>query len=195
MENPPTKQPVVTPPTASKPLYAVFNSAIDAESAKKFVNNLIAGGHKGFTEYHVLFQTNGGSVSDGIFMYDFLRSFPFPFTFYSAGSVQSIGTTIFLGAQRRIAGKNSLFMLHRTSFNAPNLTGAQLANLSGMATLEDKRTADILREHITLSPKQWDDLGNNQFWFTATDAVTSGLAHATGDFVPPQGVPMWSLSL
>jgi ATP-dependent protease ClpP protease subunit len=191
----PHESPLLTEAKASNPLYAVFSGPITEDTAKKMANNLIAAGHKGFTEIHILFQTNGGDVSSGIFLHDFLKSYPHPVTIYSAGSVQSIGVTIYLGARRRLAGKNSLFMLHRTTFGPPPITGEKLSNLSGMAKLEDDRTRNILKEHITLTPASWDNLGDNQFWFNPEDAVASGLAHAIGEFSPPRGFGLWSLTL
>src|SRR5436190_1999272 len=140
----------MTLPIPSNPLFAVFCAGIEQFSVEKFTKHLALATQKKFTELHLSLQSTGGAVSDGVFLYNLMRSSPLPITVYNIGSVQSIATIAFLGASRRVVSKHGLFMVHRSAFSPQNATGAALKELSGVAELEDKRTEAILREHVTL---------------------------------------------
>src|SRR5690242_7037686 len=58
---------------------------------------------------HMAFETSGGFVADGIFLYNLLRVMPFELTMYNCGSVDSIGIIAFLGAKNRKACANATF--------------------------------------------------------------------------------------
>ena len=46
---------------------------------------------------HLLFQSNGGTVGDGLCLYNFFRSLPISLTFYNTGSVASVAAIAYLG--------------------------------------------------------------------------------------------------
>jgi ATP-dependent Clp protease protease subunit len=51
------------------------------------------------TDAHILIQSNGGYVSDGICLYNYLSKLPIRFHFYNAGAVASIAVIVFLAGQ------------------------------------------------------------------------------------------------
>ena len=53
----------------------------------------------GIETAHVLLQSNGGYVSDGLCMYNFLSNAPVKFVMYNAGAVASIAVILFFGRQ------------------------------------------------------------------------------------------------
>ena len=61
--------------------------------------------------------------------------------------------------------------------------------------IDDTRLNEILRSHLQLSKSQWAHLRNNEFWFSAADAVASGIATEIGDFTPPRGSALISFTL
>jgi len=182
-------------PATPKLLFATFCAAIDQFSAQKFSNNLALATQKEYTELHISFQSTGGVVGDGIFLYNLIKSSPIPVIAYNIGSVQSIATIAFLGASRRIVNKHALFMIHRTTFTPQFATGELLREFTLMADLEDKRTEALLRDHVTLHGRDWTSMKENAFWFTAEEAVKAGIADSIGDFSPPKGDQLWSFIL
>lgn len=73
---------------------------------------------QGAKRVHLLFQSSGGSVGDGIFLHNFFKNCPIDVAVYNAGTVASIGVVAFLGAKTRIVSKHATFMVH-PSTNAP----------------------------------------------------------------------------
>lgn len=182
----------------SIPLYGSFSDSINQDSVKRFINNLtitLSCTNPSYSSVHILFQSNGGSVTDGINLYNFLRSFPLDITLYASGGVQSIAVISYLGAKHRIAIEHTLFMIHRTWISPMNVNSSRLKELSNMLKMEDDRTYDILRSRLKLTKRNWEDAGRSEFWFTASDAVKSGLAESIGSFNPMKSLPLWNFNL
>lgn len=145
---------------------------------------------------HLLFQSNGGSVGDGVFLYNYFRSLPFEFTIYNVGSVVSIAAVAFLGAKHKRVSAAGTFMLHRTTFNQIIPANAQdLQARAASLTIDDQRTLAILKQHLTkLEPSRWNDLNSNEVWFTADEAVRIGMADSVADYAPPTGTALLDFS-
>jgi hypothetical protein len=85
-------------PQIPKIVYAVFCGGIEQATAQKIVNSLtIAMGGK-VEHVHLLFQSAGGYVGDGVFLYNFFRSITIEVTLYKCRSD-------FLGRGRRLLGR------------------------------------------------------------------------------------------
>ena len=67
---------------------------------------------QGLTKLHLLLSTPGGSVHDGISLYNFLRGLPIETYTYNFGSVDSIGVIIFCAGSSRFSVPNARFLLH-----------------------------------------------------------------------------------
>lgn len=137
----------------------------------------------------------GGNVGDGLALYNYLRTYPIDVTLYNPGTVASVGVIIFLAAKHRIVSKHGTFMVHRsTSFPIGAHSAAKLEFTAKGLRIDDDRTENVLREYLTFSDREWSDLRNNaEFWFSAQDSITSGIATAFGDFTPPIGTKIFSI--
>lgn len=174
-------------------LYGVFCGSIDQASAQKFVTTLsVAMGGKA-KHVHLLFQTAGGYVGDGVFLYNFFRTVPIELTLYNAGQVSSIGVIAYLGAKRRKTSKSASFMIHRST-NSPQFANA--ANLEHMAKsliLDDQRTEDIVRAHVNFPPEVWEHINRHDIYISGEDAVKFGMANEIAEFSPPAGVHVFNV--
>jgi len=141
----------------------------------------------GGSPLHILFQSSGGSVTHGVLLYNFLRTFPTDVTLYNGGSLSSIAVIAFLGAKHRRVSKHATFMLHRTRLLNPTaaLTVKALQSHASHLAIDDQRTELILRERLSLTDAQWDELDRNEMWLSADEAVAVGLADSVAEFVPP----------
>ncbi len=57
----------------------------------------------------------GGSVYDGLAIYDLIRASPSPVVVYANGKIMSMGVVILLAGDKRYAAKNTRFMMHSLS--------------------------------------------------------------------------------
>lgn len=180
-------------PEAPKIAYAIFYGSIEQASGQKVVNQLTGGIAAKIEHVHVLFQTAGGYVADGVFLYNLFRTIPIEITLYNAGQINSAGVIAYLGAKNRVTSKSATFMIHRSTKSPQYATAAELGHAGKTLVLDDERTEAILRNHVTFPPKMWTALRSHDIYITGEEAVKFGLATAIGEFGPPPGTPVYNL--
>ncbi|NHZ91317.1 peptidase S14 [Massilia sp. CCM 8733] len=138
---------------------------------------------------HVLIQSNGGYVSDGLCLYNFLFNSPVKFVMYNAGAVASIAVILFLSGTRRYASETARFMVHKSHATAsPGARPDALNIIVEGLRADDARTESILRKHIELQPEQWAIHQYSDLHLTARDAKVARMVNDVADFAPPKGV-------
>src|SRR5689334_1263059 len=137
---------------------------------------------------HVLVQSNGGYVSDGLCLYNFLSNAPVEFVMYNGGAVASIAVILYLSGTRRYASETARFMVHKSHATAsPGARPDALNIIVEGLRADDARTEAILRKHVELTPEQWGIHQYSDLHLTARDARIAGMITDIGDFSPPKG--------
>lgn len=169
--------------------YGMFCGPINQDTTRNLINRLGMATleQKPITHFHLLFQSSGGTISEGICLYNVFDSFPIPLTIYNCGGVSSIATIAYLGAKIRKVNQFAAFMIHRTTCIPRVVTAEGARSMAKGLDIDDQRTGDILKKHLTIPDFDWNNLGNSEYWFSAAHAVTSGIAMQIGDFAPPLG--------
>ncbi len=137
---------------------------------------------------HLLLQSHGGFISDGICLYNFLSNLPIRFVTYNAGAVASIAVTVFLSGKHRYASSTARFMVHKS--HASPQGGARPEGLQIIAEglrADDRRTETILRNYVRLTDAQWSVHAHSDLHLTAAAALDAGLIDAIAEFSPPPG--------
>lgn len=168
-----------------KQIHAIFAGVIDQVAVQRLANAVSLATQNGVEQIHLLFQTIGGNVADGVCLYNLFRAAPMEIVLYNAGSISSIGVVAYLGADERITNKHATFMIHKTTFTPMAATVDRLQSLANAAALDDSRIEAILHSHIELSKEQWDVHKVSDLWLSAEEAVKANLADSIGDFSPP----------
>jgi ATP-dependent Clp protease, protease subunit len=180
-------------PVPAPNLYAVFSGEINQDSTKRFFKAISAATAKNVRHIHVLMESYGGFVGDGICLYNFFKSLPVDLTLYNAGAVQSIATIAYLGAKYRKASARAAFMIHRTLVSPQLANSAKLHAVAKSITIDDERTESILREHLQLSKEEWDALNYTDLHFSGAESLNIGLVQEIGEFAPPSGSQLWDI--
>jgi ATP-dependent Clp protease, protease subunit len=178
---------------ARKEVYAVFCDLINQDSIKRIFQSCAFATQNGIAHMHLMFQSTGGMVADGVCLYNFFKTFPIDLTLYNCGSVQSIAAVAYLGAKKRKTSARATFMIHRTTATPQSATAGRLHSIAESILTDDKRTESILREHITLSPEEWSDLNNENLFFSGEEGVKVGFADEIGEFAPVLGGQVYSI--
>lgn len=177
------------PPTIPPVIYATLTGIVDAS----MVQRVFAAGapivNSKVKTVHLLIQSTGGGIGDGIALYNYLRNLPIELVTYNVGQVSSIAVLIYLSGKRRLVNKSATFMLHKSTMTL--ITPAPVEQLQRAAqglSIEDARSEAILHEHLpALPPELWERHERGELTLTAEESVTFGLAHELGDFAPPAG--------
>jgi ATP-dependent Clp protease protease subunit len=143
---------------------------------------------EGIDTAHILLQSNGGYVSDGLCLYNFLARAPINFVMYNAGAVASIAVILFLSGSRRYASETARFMVHKSHATAsPGARPDALNIIVEGLRADDARTEAILRKHVELTPEQWAIHQYSDLHLTSRDARIAGMVNDIADFAPPKG--------
>lgn len=178
---------------APQDAYVVFAGTIDQNAVQKMFNSLTGAISANIGHVHLLFQSFGGTVGDGVCLYNFFKFLPINLTIYNSGSVQSIATLAFLGAKNRKASANATFMIHKTRISPQHATASVLDAVTDGIRLDDDRTEAIFKNNLTIPRKKWLVHGYADLWFSANDAKEIGLIHEIGDFSPPIGAKVYNI--
>lgn len=119
----------------------------------------------------------GGSVFDGLAMYNTLKNYPGDTTVQVDGVCASIATIIALGADRVTTAENSLWMIH----NAFVGTVGNAKGLRASADVLDKIDANLMAIYAAKtgsSPDKWASIMAEETWFTSDSAIEAGLVDA-----------------
>jgi len=172
---------------APQELWATYCGDINAANVSKLVGGLSVVANNGTKRVHILFQSWGGFVGDGVFLYNSLKKLSVDIVLYNAGQVASAATLAYLGAHSRKTTANAVFMIHQSTYN-PNAAGAdKLKAVADNLAIDDIRVEEILRTHLRLPDELWTQFRFHDVYLTGKDAVTYGMAEEIGEFSPPAG--------
>jgi len=175
-------------------LYGTISGIIDQAAIQRIFGSFGFASQNGVLKAHVLFQSTGGGIGEGIALYNYFRALQIDLTLYNVGSVSSIAVVSYLGARHRKVSRHAAFMIHRTQTTTQAANTQTIKAFAESAVLFDKNTESILREHIkNLSAEKWAHFNHNDLWFSADDAVKCGLADEIVDFAPPAGARIYAL--
>ncbi|HEX8479554.1 MAG TPA: ATP-dependent Clp protease proteolytic subunit [Telluria sp.] len=164
---------------------------VNSDMVHRVFESVAAMAADGIDTAHVLVQSNGGYVSDGLCLYNFLANSPVEFVMYNGGAVASIAVILYLAGTRRYASDTARFMVHKSHATAsPGARPDALNIIVEGLRADDARTESILRRHIELTPEQWAIHQYSDLHLTARDAKIARMIHAVGDFAPPKGARM-----
>lgn len=119
----------------------------------------------------------GGSISDGLAIYDAMRSSPCQITTIGLGIQASMGSVIFVAGDRRILADHGEPLVHEGSGG----TGRAVPTELEIGRAHHERVVDSLKtvyqDHTGLTKEFWGMVLKRDTWFTAQQALEIGFAH------------------
>ena len=181
--------------SGEKAICISFSSLISPSTTPVFIGALVNAANNGHDEIHVLLSTPGGTVADGITIYNAVRAIPVPIIMYNLGNVNSIGNVVFQAGQRRIAATSSSFMFHGVGFDIKNtrMEQKQLQEKIGALKNDQSLIAEIMVRHTNLDTAAIDELFLNMAHLSAQEALKRGITDEVTDIHLPQGMPIQQL--
>lgn len=168
--------------------YFTLSGDVNSDMVRRVFNAVADITEDKLTTAHILIQSNGGYVSDGICLYNFLSKLPLDIITYNAGAVASIAVTLFLAGRQRHASDTARFMVHKSHATAsPGSRPDALSIIVEGLRADDMRTERILRGQVNLTEEQWRVHAYSDLHLTADQALEVGLIESIRDFAPPKG--------
>ena len=168
--------------------YFTLSGDVNSDMVRRVFNAVADITEDKLTTAHILIQSNGGYVSDGICLYNFLSKLPLDIITYNAGAVASIAVTLFLSGRHRHASDTARFMVHKSHATAsPGSRPDALSIIVEGLRADDMRTERILRSQVNLTDEQWQVHAYSDLHLTADQALEVGMIESIRDFAPPKG--------
>jgi len=98
-------------------LYIRFRATVNSTTIRQLLECLDDRFRNACSLVHIMISTPGGSVKDGIDIYNYISALPMPVHTYNIGQVDSIGIMIFCAGERRFSVPHARFLLHPISMN------------------------------------------------------------------------------
>ena len=177
-----------------KTAYFGFTGLIEPATVTRICAALNSAINTSCDEVHLSFSSLGGTVADGIYLYNHIRGLPLKVTAYNVGSVSSIAVTVFVAAEERYCSAHAMFMVHPTAF--PSLAGMSAERLQSAlkaALADDLRTENILRERTGLPNRVLRARKIGDVHITPQEAVRYGLVNGVREFSLPRGYQIFQI--
>lgn len=136
----------------------------------------------------MLINSPGGSVVDGLAIYDMMREVKCPIVTIGNGFQASMGSILLAGGDTRKMMKNSMLLVHQIMGGAQGGTQHTDFEISGarMAELHE-RLKSIYVEFTGLNHKFWDIVGERDTELSADEAKKIGFIHDVVHNEKPRG--------
>lgn len=149
-------------------------------SADHFRNQLAE--HEGVTQIDIYINSYGGSVFEGLAIYNQLKRHPAHKTAYIDGFACSIASVIAMAADEIIMPRNTLMMIHNMwMYCAGNSAELRKAAEDLDKMNEAGRNAYLLRAGDKLTPEKLQEMQDAETWLTAEECIEFGLADRYAD--------------
>ena len=183
-------------PVEAPIVYVSFSAEINANTTESLIAVMSNCINLKVKEIYLLFSTPGGSVMNGINLYNVLKGMPFELTTHNVGNVDSIGNTVFLAGKHRYATATSTFMFHGVGFNTKQDQRFEekllRESLDGILN-DQKRIGAVISQDTSLSEKEVAKLFLQAQTKDANFAVEKGIIQEIREVQIPAGVPIISL--
>jgi len=178
-----------------RPVCVSFNAPVGPHTASPLMGAVAQFSNAGHDEIHLLLSTPGGTVADGITIYNFLRSLPARVVTYNMGSVNSLGNVIYQAGDKRISAPASSFMFHGVGFDIANarMELKQLKERVEGIKNDQSMISDIMVRHTMLGAEDVDKLFLDMAFLNAHEALQRGITDEVRDIHLPKGLPVQQL--
>jgi ATP-dependent Clp protease, protease subunit len=180
------------PPT----IYISFSAEINAHTTESLLATFAAQINAGARNFYLMLSTPGGTVMNGLNLYNVLRGLPINLTTHNVGNVDSIGNAVFLAGQPRYASPHSTFMFHGVAFNytgALSLTERESRERLSSILADQRRIGSIIQERTRLTGRKVKAMFREAKTVDATFSAGCGIVDEVRDVQIPAGAPIYQL--
>lgn len=178
-------------------VYVSFSAEINQGTTEGLISVMGNCANSKVQEVCLLLNTVGGSVMNGINLYNVLKGMPFELVTHNVGSVNSIGNTIFLAGKKRYAAPNATFMFHGVGFSfsqGQRLEEKELREKLAGVLRQQKQIGEIIAQHTNLTDKEIEGLFREAQTKDTNFAIDKGIIDEIRDVQIPKGAPMITLA-
>jgi ATP-dependent Clp endopeptidase proteolytic subunit ClpP len=133
---------------------------------------------------HVILDSPGGSIWDGMAIYDAIRTSRNPVVIEAMGIIASAAVPLLLAGTVRFIAPNSRLMVHNGSWELGRCTTPELMSSAKEMEASNKRYHEIIATRTGRSIKDVEAWCREETWFSADEAIKNGFADRVLDTRP-----------
>jgi len=142
-------------------IYVKFSSPINPQTTQNLMNFLSDRVNNGEKEFYFLISSPGGSVNDGVVLYNFIRALPAKIIMHNIGIIDSIANVIFLASDERYSDPNASFLFHGVGFDIIQPIRMDEKDLREKLLIierDQKSISNIISERTKLGEKEVEEM-------------------------------------
>ncbi len=136
-------------------------------------------------EIIMMVNSPGGSVIDGLAIYDTMRNISCPITTFGIGMQASMGSILMAGGDKRVMSPNAKLLVHSLSSGTQGTYADQALNLDFSERLFDDLKA-VYVARLGFTPEFCDLFCAQDTWLTADQAIKIGYIHGVSTITDPE---------
>ncbi len=173
-------------------VYVSFSAEVNPSTTENLIATMASCANLQVKEVVLLLSTPGGTVMNGLNVYNILKGMPFALTTHNVGNVDSIGNAIFLAGAKRYTCATATFMFHGVGFNSGNERFEEKIlqeRLDGLLN-DQRRIGAIITERSKVTEIEIKELFRQGQTKDASFALAKGIAHEIREVNIARGVPV-----
>ena len=152
-------------------------SEIDSESVNSMIMQLLELEREDPDgEITIFINSPGGSVSDGLALYDVMQGISCPITTVCTGLAASMASLLFVAGNKRKMLTHSRVMIHDPLISKVGGNALSLKAISDDLMLTRQTTAEILAKHSGHTVEEILEKTNKDTFLTASESIDFGFA-------------------
>ncbi len=178
-------------------VYISFSADINLNTTENLIKVVAHCANQEVQKVHLLFSTTGGTVIQGLNLYNVLKGMPFELIMHNVGSVNSIGNIIYLSGNKRLATASATFMFHGVGFTlqqGQRLEQKDLQEKLDSIFSDQKRMGDIISAHTQLTESEVESLFREAQTKDASFALSKGIIHEIQEVTITPSTPIITLT-
>lgn len=177
--------------------YVSFSAEVNQQTTEALLAVCADLANKRVDTVYLMLSTPGGSVLNGMTLYNVLRAMPFKLITHNVGAVNSIGNVIFLAGEERYTVPNATFMFHGVGFDVTQPQRFEeklLTERLESVQMDQRKIAAVIRERTRFP----DDQEIAALFLQAATkdpayALQRGIVHEVRELKIPKGAPLVQL--
>lgn len=173
-------------------VYLSFTADIDSDAAENLIAVMARLANLKTKKVYLLLSTLGGSVTNGLALFNLFRGMPFKLVTHNIGNVDSIGNVVFLAGEERYTCAGATFMFH--GVHSGPMDGERLnvnavrEKLDGMLN-DQKRICSVICSRTNIESREVDELFKQGQTKDAEFALAKGIVHEIREVKIDPGAP------
>lgn len=182
--------------TGQNVAYVSFSAEVIQQTTETLLGACSQLANQGTDVIYLMLSSPGGSVMNGLTIYNVLRGLPCEVVTHNVGNVDSIGNMVFLAGDRRYACRHATFMFHGVGFDVKKkmrFEEKRLRERLDSIQADQDRIGSVIVDRTEITDDEVRELFLEARTRDPDYAMERGIIHDVREVNVPRGAPVHQL--